>query len=411
MASLPSFEHLHLEHLPDSALAHELTSGVSRLRFDREIESQYRAAHLKRVRLRVRLWFSIALGLSLLYSVVQALRTGLSSVNFGIEFFVVVPCAVLLAWVAWSSEYQRLFLPVTRVLVPLKGALVAFFIAPLIGSGHDEELATLTVYVIAAFFFSGMMFRTAAVSALAIVASFAATSIALGIVTDVFLKSMLVLTVTAAMGASAYLDVERSARRSFLEDALIADMVERDGLTGLMNRRALDAYLLRVWQQAQRDHRTLAVLMIDIDHFKAYNDTYGHQAGDAALRTVAQLLMTFTRRPLDIAARYGGEEFIVVLYDMQAAYVQDVAERIRYSVECMAVPKTAPVNVPGVTVSVGAGVVEPVIGRTPQGAVQFADEALYEAKRSGRNCVHFSSLEDYRKVSTGPFRTLERTAQ
>jgi diguanylate cyclase (GGDEF)-like protein len=228
----------------------------------------------------------------------------------------------------------------------------------------------------------------------------------MGLLSPVFLKALLVLVVTGAMGASVCYDTERSERRSFLEDALIAELIERDGLTGLMNRRALDGYLQRVWQQAQRDHRTLAMLMIDIDHFKQYNDTYGHQAGDAALRTVAQLLKTFTRRPLDIAARYGGEEFVVVLYDMAQSHLQELAEHIRQLAEVMAVPDTESEQVPSVTISIGAGVVEPTAGRTPQGALQFVDEALYAAKKAGRNRVVCGGVEDYRKVKTGPFRTL-----
>jgi diguanylate cyclase (GGDEF)-like protein len=406
MSRLPPSQHLNVDHLPDSALAQELRSGVSRLRFEPGLEAQYRTSHLRRLRLRVRLWYSTGLALSMLYAVVQAFRTGLGSVDFGLEFLVVVPCAIALALLVWGSEYERLFLPASRVLVPLKYALVAFFIAPLIGSGRDEELALLTVYVIAAFFFSGLMFRTALVASTAIILSFSVTTIALGAVSPVFLKSLLVLTVTWAMGAIVCYDTEHSARRSFLEDALIAEMVERDGLTGLMNRGALDGYLLRVWQQAQRDHRQLAVLMIDIDHFKQYNDNFGHQAGDAALRTVAQLLMSFARRPLDIAARYGGEEFVVVLYDMQHNHLQELAERIRQAVEGTAVLSSESVDVPSVTVSIGAGVVEPTPGRSPQGALQFVDEALYEAKKAGRNRVICGGVEDYRKVKTGPFRTL-----
>jgi diguanylate cyclase (GGDEF)-like protein len=135
--------------------------------------------------------------------------------------------------------------------------------------------------------------------------------------------------------------------------------------------------------------------MIDIDDFKNYNDSHGHQAGDAALRSVAQVLRDFARRPLDIAARYGGEEFSVVLYDMPRPHVQDVAERIRQAVQ-NAVPKFGEVAVSAVTVSIGVGMVEPTVGRTPQGALQFADEALYEAKRAGRNCVVINGGDDVR---------------
>ena len=283
---------------------------------------------------------------------------------------------------------------------------MAFLVAPLIGGGHDEELATLTMYVVSAFFFAGLMFRSALFAAAAIIVSFATTTIVFGLITPVFLKALVVLVVTGAMGASVCYDSERSERRSFLEHAIIAEMVERDGLTGPMNRRALDGYLQRVWQQAQRDHHTLAMLMIDIDHFKQYNDSYGHQAGDAALRTVAQLLKSFTRRPFDIAARYGGEEFVVVMYGMAHSHLQELAERIRQTTEVMTASDTDSFQVPGVTVSIGAGVVEPTAGRTPHGALQFIDEALYEAKKAGRNRVICGGVEEYRKTKTGPFRTL-----
>src|SRR6185437_6458270 len=153
-------------------------------------------SHLRHLRLRVRLWFSLGVALSLVYSVVQAFRTGLSSIDFDVVTLVVFPCALALAWLAWTTEYERVFLPLSRLLVPLKGALVAFFIVPLTGHGHDEELALLAVYVIAAFFFSGLMFRSALVAAFAPIASFALTGIALHLVTPVFWNSLLVLGVT-----------------------------------------------------------------------------------------------------------------------------------------------------------------------------------------------------------------------
>jgi diguanylate cyclase (GGDEF)-like protein len=206
--------------------------------------------------------------------------------------------------------------------------------------------------------------------------------------------------------AIVHRDTEVRSRRNFLEEALLAEMSMRDGLTGLMNRRALDEHLLRLWQQGLRDRRTLAVLMIDIDHFKSFNDLLGHQAGDAVLRSVSKLLKDFAQRPLDIAARYGGEEFVVALYDMQREHVQDIAERIRHSVESMTVPRTAPIAVPNVTVSIGAAVVQPALGRTLQGALQSADEALYQAKERGRNRLVLGDTEQYRQSRTGFFRRI-----
>src|SRR5690348_1715952 len=140
-------------------------------------------------------------------------------------------------------------------------------------------------------------------------------------------------------------------------------------------------------QQALRDRRSLAVLLIDVDHFKAYNDRYGHQAGDNALRRVAQVVQSFARRPLDMAARYGGEEFVLALYDMTGEYVQEIAEDLRKEILALQVPHEDSPTASCVTASVGISVVRPKMGRSPDGAVQLADEALYSAKRGGRNCV------------------------
>jgi diguanylate cyclase (GGDEF)-like protein len=238
------------------------------------------------------------------------------------------------------------------------------------------------------------------------------------------------LLIIAAIGIVSYRDIERSYRRSFLESALMADLVARDDVSGLMNRRAFDEHMLRLWQHGQRERRSVAVLMVDIDHFKAYNDAHGHQAGDRALRGVAQLLKGCARRSMDLAARYGGDEFVAVLYDISRENVAEIAEHLRRAVqEAVLQPAASPdgtaasadaassggagtapaagaaAGTSAVTVSIGVGVVIPLMGRTFQGAVQLADEGLYEAKQAGRNRVIVKSPEDYYRLNTGSFRT------
>jgi diguanylate cyclase (GGDEF)-like protein len=173
-----------------------------------------------------------------------------------------------------------------------------------------------------------------------------------------------------------------------------------------MNRRAFDEHLLRVWQHALRDQRLIAVLMIDIDHFKLCNDRWGHQAGDVALRHVGKIIQGFARRPLDLAARFGGEEFAVILYDLALPHVEDIAERLREGVQKMRITGAGSDGEgPEVTVSVGVGLAAPEIGRTPQGIVQLADEALYAAKNAGRNRVVVKGIEAYVLLNTGAFNT------
>jgi diguanylate cyclase (GGDEF)-like protein len=402
---MPS-KRLNLEDFPNSAYADELRRGVGRLRFQELLEAEYAAVHLRRARARVRIWMSLTVVLSVLFTGEQLLRTGAWNMLSAAHYGALVPCTIALGWLAWSREYERLYLRIAPALVTIFGALLGAFVALALTIGRDEQLAAFTVNVVAAFFFTGLLFRQALFTAAVMLVSFAITAVAAHLAVSMLAKSMVIMILTTIIVAVIYREMEQAYRKSFLEDALIIDLVARDGLTGVMNRRAFDEHLLRVWQHALRDQRAIAVLMIDIDHFKQYNDTYGHQAGDTALRTVAKTLQGFGRRPLDFVARYGGEEFAVILYDLAPAHVQDVAERLREVVQNLKIPapRERPDGGQDVTVSVGVGLVAPSIGRTPQGAVQLADEALYEAKQAGRNCVVVKGIEAYTLLDTGAFQ-------
>ncbi len=157
-----------------------------------------------------------------------------------------------------------------------------------------------------------------------------------------------------------------------------------DGLTQLANRRLLDHFLQDEIGRAKRDHLVVALLLIDVDHFKHFNDCYGHVLGDECLKAVAALIKNSIRRPGDLASRYGGEEFAVVLpgTDMAGAFV--VAEQIRMAVAEMQVV-TEYHGALQVTVSIGVSALRPVQGDAPETLIQAADKALYAAKKAGRN--------------------------
>jgi diguanylate cyclase (GGDEF)-like protein len=185
---------------------------------------------------------------------------------------------------------------------------------------------------------------------------------------------------------SLFHDVTRLYSRLAVVNATLRDLAGRDGLTGLYNRRRLDEALRVEWLRALRDHQPLSVLMIDVDHFKGFNDTYGHQEGDACLRRLAQVLQDETRRPADLVARYGGEEFLVCLPGTPVAGGMEVAAKIQAAVQRLAIPHAAsPLHV--VTVSIGVAGTMPQDEAGSDALVATADAGLYRAKAAGRNRV------------------------
>lgn len=164
-------------------------------------------------------------------------------------------------------------------------------------------------------------------------------------------------------------------------------MASHDGLTRLANRSAFDEALARLWEDHRQRGASLAILMCDVDLFKAYNDTYGHQAGDTALVRVAAMLQAQARGDADVAARYGGEEFALLLANLTLAEASTVAERLLDAVRQLGIPHRGSTVSSHVTLSIGATAVVPDSSISPKRAVGAADQALYRAKHEGRDRV------------------------
>lgn len=167
-----------------------------------------------------------------------------------------------------------------------------------------------------------------------------------------------------------------------------------DGLTNIANHRRFKEFLEQQWHHSQREQQPLSLLLLDVDCFKLYNDTYGHQGGDGCLKQVAGVLSELIKRTSDLAARYGGEEFVVVLHNTDKEGAVVVAERIRASVEGLQIPHLASSVTPWVTLSIGAASVVPNPQMQPDELIAAADRALYHAKENGRNCcrTHVDAL-------------------
>jgi diguanylate cyclase (GGDEF)-like protein len=158
-----------------------------------------------------------------------------------------------------------------------------------------------------------------------------------------------------------------------------------DGLTGVANRRRFDEYLEAEWWRMVRERLPLSLILCDIDFFKRYNDTYGHQAGDACLRRVADSLRFCARRSVDLVARYGGEEFAVILPNTTAGGAFLVAEEIRTVVNTLKIDHAQSAVSQHVTLSLGVACMHPTPNTTPSMLIAAADAALYQAKAAGRN--------------------------
>jgi two-component system chemotaxis family response regulator WspR len=170
----------------------------------------------------------------------------------------------------------------------------------------------------------------------------------------------------------------------------LARLSAMDGLTGIANRRAFDAALMSEWHRATRESTDLALLMIDVDFFKLYNDRYGHLGGDDCLRTIAGHVSRALLRGPDLAARYGGEEFAALLPGISEQGARDVADRLRADVEAARLPHAA-APLGHISVSIGVASLAPTPHDEPQSLVSLADNALYDAKRAGRNQVRCAS--------------------
>jgi diguanylate cyclase (GGDEF)-like protein len=365
-----------------------LSKGSSFLRFDEPLESEFRNDHRK----RLRGWNRIAIIVSACTVVGFAILDHMvlsdehSRVTNIVRFGLHVPCVILMLLLTSKRFYDRWY------------GIGFGFVAPLFGIGTvimsafsppDEVPLVGARLLLASFFFYfmvGLRFREAARAnglvfcALVIAAAMGSMPTA----TATYL--MFALFCSNLIGCAGSIALEHANRTAFLEHRQLTEVATHDGLTTLLNRSAFEDQIRRVWQQAQRDRQTIAVIMIDIDCFKAYNDRYGHIAGDDCLRRVSGALRDAARRrPLDFVARYGGEELVAVLYGADKSYGESIARSLLTAVRDLRIPHANSQTQPYVTISVGVVAVDAYRVPTHDTAVGLADQALYAAKHQGRD--------------------------
>ena len=210
--------------------------------------------------------------------------------------------------------------------------------------------------------------------------------------TDLIKKPMNKIELLVRMGAALRLKRETDRRKTHEKELRKANQrLERlsslDGLTQIANRRRFDEHMEQEWRRAIRTGQPMGLVMADIDHFKAFNDTYGHQAGDDCLIQVAQRLYHLLKRPADLVARYGGEEFAIILPETEIAGAGDLAEQMRRSIKDLKIKHSSSPVARVVTISLGVSCALPTASIEPEELISQADRALYQAKNQGRNQV------------------------
>jgi len=205
-------------------------------------------------------------------------------------------------------------------------------------------------------------------------------------------KSELRARVRSALRLKREMDRRKSLYNQMIQaNRKLTQLSTQDGLTGLANRRFFDEVLNKEWKRAQRNKLELSLVFMDIDSFKPFNDTYGHQRGDNCLCAVADVMIGHVKRPSDIAARYGGEEFVLILPETNSKSAVEIAKKLIKEVEALGVPHESSLSGNVVTLSAGVATMVPNDSNSAQKLIGEADVALYKAKREGRNRVGFGA--------------------
>jgi diguanylate cyclase (GGDEF)-like protein len=325
----------------------------------------------------------------------QAVQAG-EAVSLGLYYFALTGfCRSFLTLTRWRRLLDALTIP---VLVAIVAVIAVEKLAPHNGFGLtpalDEVLdEVLQAALLVLLFARGIVARRQGfLPARFYLVAFVCAAIGI-VINDLNIHHVLLprLSLTRAFDTGIALEALLFALALADRNRALSALVSLDGLTGIANRRSFDGALSRAWDRMRRARSALGVLMIDVDHFKRFNDTHGHQAGDEILRRIANAVQAAVLRPDDVAARYGGEEFAIVLPLAEGEAARVVGERVRHNVRALAIPYVeSPAGI--VTVSVGVASVRPTSAAEPASILESADQALYKAKREGRDRVELAPL-------------------
>jgi diguanylate cyclase (GGDEF)-like protein len=369
--------------------AEPIGAGRLQLKFpDRELERQfllsYRAAARPWIRISLAVALSTVLGFAIIdhWLLVGPRLAPPDLWRFGLQ----LPLVLIMMVLTTPRLYLRWYQPAIQAAAPLFGVGTVLMAVEATPAQLPLVAARLLLAAFYFYFMLGLTFSAALRSNVVLIGAYAGAALLGAIAPTVATYSLFVLLCANLIGGAGCYALEYANRVAFLERRRLAEVATHDGLTGLLNRAALEEQARSRWEHAQRAREAVSVLLIDIDHFKAYNDHYGHQAGDRCLQEVALAIRAAVRRrPLDVVARYGGEEIIAILVGSDRADAASAAGQALKAVADLGIAHSASPTRPYVTVSVGVTTVEPGGEYSHESAVRLADIALYATKERGRD--------------------------
>src|SRR5260370_22847800 len=309
---MSSADQLPTADLPDSPQARQLRAGFPWLTFNPGLETEFRRAHFDENLPHTRVNLCLAVIITIAFSAMEAivLGPGLNRIPSMIHMLVIIPILLIGLASSFSAQRHRIYPPLALIASTILGlGVVAIQIVATLG-GVSILFPCLMLAIIFIYFMAGLFFYHAVAANVIVLFVYLAAGTGLQLPGREFAYNALAMIAANLFGASVVYMHEKTSRMRFLEACLLREMVARDGLTGIQNRRTFDQHIRRVWQQAVREQERVAVLLADIDCFKDYNDRYGHQAGDECLRPVAVSLRQCARTPLHFVAPYGGREVL-----------------------------------------------------------------------------------------------------
>ncbi|TYT74961.1 GGDEF domain-containing protein [Desulfobotulus mexicanus] len=384
----------------EQALVSTMEKGFTWLCFPGILEKKYRQKELKRQKLLFPPMGSVALLFFIIYAVADYFMVpDVYQTAWILRFLVALISIPILIAIASSSVQKHVDV---LMLVALMSGVCSILILLLISRSPMAAHYHTGLFIFVIFIAISIRFRLAlGVCLLILILYTTALPFMPAMPLPAKLNSFLVMGTIILLCLVGCYQIEYRQRRDFLgnqmkkNDALRLQHLNRhltelslsDPLTGLANRRHFDESLKLYWRRAERSGDPLAILFMDVDNFKAYNDNYGHPAGDECLKSIARILKAYSRRPFDLSARFGGEEFVMLLPHTGDDEARIIAEKIRSSLEGLAIPHAFSGVAGYLSMSIGVATAIPDETGDEQDLLESADAALYRAKSSGKNCV------------------------